>query len=380
LLNNLLGKMKIKCDYRDRGCPVVTALEGLREHTDNCPFSLRLCNKCYCLSKVSHNCVEELLALNKKESERCEELRQEKRSFDEMRDKLVAENATLRKDNDRLKAELKKFTDKSGNSQSDGCVAGSGGGGGGGGGAGGRPYRSGSKRESPSRGPMAGLTPIPRTSSTQSLMGGELGRPTIYEMLTEGRRHLNQRVTITESNTDEMAANKIVAVVKNELRFNNNMYYICQNIVYKLDHELGSSWCVITNYNKLGHNYTNSSCYVKLKFGKLTFKIYRTKFLDVPLMRRRVRDGKIQAKIRVFDTDMTESMIKYVENITFTALKKHKTLKSIAGEVKTKMDEEYGGHWNCFAHNFGDYCLNRKDKTFISFDVDELKITVFQAN
>ncbi|CAG2169304.1 unnamed protein product [Oppiella nova] len=360
LLNNLLGKMRITCNFRDRGCPVVMPLESLRQHTDKCPFSIRLCNKCFCLCKINHNCVEELMALNKKESERYEELMREKHSSDKMRDQLMDENMALKKEMQELRKNFEKITHK---------------------------YTKQLETFSPNElgkpkpFGLAAPHPLVRTNSTQSLReAGDMRPPSIYEMLSEARKHLNQRVSVTECNTTEEAANKVVDCVKNEIRNNNNMYYICQNIVYKLDLELGSSWCVITNWNKQGHNYTNSSCYVKLKFGKLTFKIYRTKFLDVPLLRRRVRDGKIVAKIQIFDTDMSDSMIKFVETVTFVALRKHKTMRLIAGEVKSKMDAEYSGQWNCFAHNFGDYCVNKKEKTFISFDVDELKITLFQAN
>ena len=60
-------------------------------------------------------------------------------------------------------------------------------------------------------------------------------------MISEARKYVDQRVSITESNTDEEVAKRIVEIVKNEIRLRNNMYLICQNIVYKLDEEFGSS-------------------------------------------------------------------------------------------------------------------------------------------
>ena len=38
-LKNSLGKLKIKCDYHDRGCPDVVLLENIQEHVDQCEFS-----------------------------------------------------------------------------------------------------------------------------------------------------------------------------------------------------------------------------------------------------------------------------------------------------------------------------------------------------
>ena len=39
LLKNSLGKLKIKCEYHDRGCPDVVQLENLQRHVDQCDFS-----------------------------------------------------------------------------------------------------------------------------------------------------------------------------------------------------------------------------------------------------------------------------------------------------------------------------------------------------
>ena len=38
-LRKSLGKLKIKCDHHDRGCPDVVLLENLQRHVDQCDFS-----------------------------------------------------------------------------------------------------------------------------------------------------------------------------------------------------------------------------------------------------------------------------------------------------------------------------------------------------
>ena len=102
--------------------------------------------------------------------------------------------------------------------------------------------------------------------------------------------------------------------------------------------------------------------------------------LDVVLLRRRFREGKIKRCINIFDTDMSPEQGKIVERVTFDVIEKSKSLKAIVRHIQLKLESEFGGHWNCFAHSFGDYCIHKRKGSFISFSVDELKLTIFQHN
>ncbi|CAB4023733.1 E3 ubiquitin- ligase NRDP1-like [Paramuricea clavata] len=47
-LNNYLSKLRINCDYANRGCPQFTSVEELKNHVANCGFSPVLCSKEEC--------------------------------------------------------------------------------------------------------------------------------------------------------------------------------------------------------------------------------------------------------------------------------------------------------------------------------------------
>ncbi|XP_054152778.1 protein zyg-11 homolog A-like [Oppia nitens] len=72
ILVNLLSNLKIKCDFSDKGCPLVTTVQLLAEHTANCPYNVQQCRRC--LSNYTtgaqqpseHNCLKSMTELNHK--------------------------------------------------------------------------------------------------------------------------------------------------------------------------------------------------------------------------------------------------------------------------------------------------------------------------
>jgi len=56
-------------------------LEDVTQHTLNCTNGRKLCTECHCICKPQHNCVEELLSLNKKENQRIDSLEKEMNSL-----------------------------------------------------------------------------------------------------------------------------------------------------------------------------------------------------------------------------------------------------------------------------------------------------------
>ena len=53
VLNNMLSKLKINCDYASRGCPEFTCLEDLETHVVNCGYAPVLCSNAECGMEIN---------------------------------------------------------------------------------------------------------------------------------------------------------------------------------------------------------------------------------------------------------------------------------------------------------------------------------------
>ncbi len=74
----MLGKLKIKCDFREKGCKEILVLENLAQHLLSCRYNVdktKKCKKCLCDAKSSHDCVKALMELNKKANEEIDSLK-----------------------------------------------------------------------------------------------------------------------------------------------------------------------------------------------------------------------------------------------------------------------------------------------------------------
>lgn len=54
VLTNYLSKLKIKCDYAQRGCPELIRVENLKTHVANCVFAPVLCSNENCGFEISN--------------------------------------------------------------------------------------------------------------------------------------------------------------------------------------------------------------------------------------------------------------------------------------------------------------------------------------
>ncbi|CAG2170008.1 unnamed protein product [Oppiella nova] len=61
VLMNMLGKLKIRCDFKDKGCKEVVNLEDLTQHAVKCKYNVE--------TKSGHDCIKSLLELNRKANE-----------------------------------------------------------------------------------------------------------------------------------------------------------------------------------------------------------------------------------------------------------------------------------------------------------------------
>ncbi|CAG2172590.1 unnamed protein product [Oppiella nova] len=69
---NIMGKLQIKCEYRDNGCPDVVPLEQLAQHVQHCPHNM--CAQCHCIRNAGHDCVQSLLDVNRRANRQIESL------------------------------------------------------------------------------------------------------------------------------------------------------------------------------------------------------------------------------------------------------------------------------------------------------------------
>jgi hypothetical protein len=102
--------------------------------------------------------------------------------------------------------------------------------------------------------------------------------------------------------------------------------------------------------------------------------------MNVQLIRQRFRAGKIKREITILRTDMSQTMITDLKRITFSAIEKSETLTEISSDIKNQMESRHGGQWNCFIFSFfGNFAVSRVIGKYITYELAELTITVFQA-
>ncbi|CAG2107840.1 unnamed protein product [Medioppia subpectinata] len=77
VFENMLGRLNIRCDYADNGCPEVMSLNGLAQHADRCPYDTFKCKHCFCKQKSGHDCIQALLALNRNAKQEIARLKQQ---------------------------------------------------------------------------------------------------------------------------------------------------------------------------------------------------------------------------------------------------------------------------------------------------------------
>jgi hypothetical protein len=102
--------------------------------------------------------------------------------------------------------------------------------------------------------------------------------------------------------------------------------------------------------------------------------------MNVPLIRQRFRTARIKREITILRTDMSQTMITDLKRITFSAIEKCETLTEISSEIKSQMESRYEGQWNCFIFSFfGNFAVSRVVGKYITYELAELTITVFQT-
>ncbi|XP_054153477.1 uncharacterized protein LOC128952157 isoform X2 [Oppia nitens] len=382
---NMLGKLKIKCDFRDKGCKEVISLEDLSNHVIKCRYNvqkeIKKCKKCFCeIQKTGHDCIKALLELNRKANGEIETLKRKPQpsavplrapappvptvtptrptsllTTSSVLSASLREQSLLREIRE-LKAEkenfLKTIQDLT-NSQ-----------------------------ELTTR--ISALPPINQrvaaiTVNSQSV----LPEMSEQEIFNECRKHLWSHEVMQNEMNKEMTQ-KVLSIVRSQIKEYNSVFLVCKNIVESLNDEFGHRWHCSADYKMGLKSYFmfESGFLIKVKFGLLFFEIYKTQFLNVQTMRKRFKNGKIKREIQILKTDMKQSMISDVKKITFAAIEKSETLTALSSEIKTHMEKRYPERkWQCFMFGyFGVFGIHHTCGSFISFDVGQLTVTLFQAS
>ncbi|XP_054155340.1 uncharacterized protein LOC128953840 [Oppia nitens] len=325
---NILGKLQIKCDFQDKGCNEVISLEDLSNHVNNnCRYNSSKSLITETISVLTANLsVESLLR-------EIHELKAEKKNFL----KTIQELTDSQEDLTTSMSNLQLINNQS----------------------------------------VATNTGI----SSQSVSQPELSE---LEIIIECRKHLWSPQVIHNMMNREITE-KVLSIVRSEINGNNSLFMICQNIFNELNDEFGYLWHCRADYRNGSENCFSYELgyYLRVKFSSLVFDIYKTQYLNVDQLRKRLRNGKLKREIQIVKTNMTHSMISMVNEIIFAAIDKSvETIAGLASEMKYRMDRQYpAGKWHCFMYekSFGGYNIHPKHDSLITFEVADLKVTLFQA-
>jgi E3 ubiquitin-protein ligase NRDP1 len=116
VLNNMLSKLKINCDYASRGCPEFTCVEGLETHVANCEFAPVFCSNENCgmeinkQDQVHHE--TEVCGYRKVKCHDCGQTREVVGTLKETLMKLDGKGQTAEKKMENNHAEMKKIVGK----------------------------------------------------------------------------------------------------------------------------------------------------------------------------------------------------------------------------------------------------------------------------
>ena len=109
----------------------------------------------------------------------------------------------------------------------------------------------------------------------------------LKDIITELRKNMkNLRIIERNAHISYEMSNKIVDIICIELQYNDNIFHVCKNIVYKLDHEFGSSWSCLVQFKYSAQDFSPCSSFVKVMFGSVIFKVCRSKYVNIPTIFR----------------------------------------------------------------------------------------------
>ncbi|CAG2109170.1 unnamed protein product, partial [Medioppia subpectinata] len=366
----------------------VVNLEDLIQHTTKCKYNVdknvKKCKKCFCEQKSGHDCIKSLLELNRKANEEIDALKRKPMAtsppvrqpapqppmpvvsapvrpmslFNTGGAASALREQQLMREINELKTEkmnfLKTIQDLSNTAPT--------------------------------------VTP---TNNTVINNNQRLSQPEPKPLFTSSSEISEQEIfnscrkqlwspEVLQNEMNKEVTQKLMTIVRAQIKEYNSIFVVCKNITEKLNEEFGHRWHCLADH-KNGHKsyFTYEPGYlINIKFGLLFFEIYKTQFLSVQTMRQRFKSGKIKREIQILRTDMKQSMIADVKKITFAAVDKSDTLTAVSSEIKTQMEKRYPQHmWQCFIFGyFGVFGIHHTCGTFISFDVGQLTVTLFQAN
>lgn len=363
---NMLGKLKIRCEFK--GCKEIVLLEEIIKHKTKCRYNVEMetkkCKKCFSdfTSKSSHDCIKALLELNKKANEEIETLKRSSRVMSGTSSSMTSAQSLAQNTREQsLMREIRELKTENENFL--------------------KTFQEMSNLEhnkSSKSGNLSFFQPKTHQTNSSIISSSEISEQEIFNL---ARKHL-WNPDIPQNDLNKEMTNKLLTIVRAQIKEYNSIFVVSKNIVEKMNAEFGNRWHCMASFRKPIISYY---CYepghlIKLKFGELQFEIYKTQFLNVNQMKNRFRNGKIKRVINILRTDMKQSMISDVKKIVFSAIERSESLTNISSELKTQMEKRYPGKWQTFIFAyFGVFGIEHLSGTFISFDLDNLTITLFQA-
>ncbi|CAG2112960.1 unnamed protein product [Medioppia subpectinata] len=213
LLLNVLSKLEISCDFKDKGCPEVVTLEQLPKHVSQCLYNIIKCYKCFCdyHSNGGHECVQSLLQLNKTANKVVEDLKTE-------RDQL-----------------LEQIKQMSANQSI--------------------PIIQNSRR----------LPQFPSLPTTSNPMANVISE---YEAIVSSRSQ-SSLIQIVENNLTEEMSGVVMSITSEQIHENTSLSIICENIVHKLNDTFGREWQCSAGFRTGHHSYRDfkPQFHLRIHFG-----------------------------------------------------------------------------------------------------------------
>ncbi|CAG2100194.1 unnamed protein product, partial [Medioppia subpectinata] len=318
LVTNTLGRFKIRCDYWAHGCQDVVKLDDLTKHTVDCRYKDAKCPKCQCDRTSGHDCIVALLAeSNQFKKKYSGELAVYKAFINKAKVEIEALKQALKRANDALK-----------NAHA--------------------------------------------TNNTDD----EVHIPD-HELLVVCRRQLSTPEFLTNTMDTEMTA-KTLAIIRAQVTKQKNLFNVCKQIANDMDEEFGTSWHCLADRGKAGVAYytPDRSTFMRVKIASITLILFRT--VTSRLDSQIIDDDDID----IVQDDMKPIILEMVREITCEAIESADTLDEIAKNIKNKMKSRYYLYdWQCFVglrNSIGRH-VTYQPNSFISYDLDELRVVLFQA-
>jgi hypothetical protein len=184
------------------------------------------------------------------------------------------------------------------------------------------------------------------------------------------------KIEINEMTEDmkDFVLGKALSVIGQKMNYNQ----IAEKLTTGMNHEFGSKWiCLVGPIGLVSQFEAEVGSKIWFSYEStqiILFKPLRSTDIDL------IKDArKSFPKYKILKNEMAESMKEHAVTLTSVALNKFDDFKSIAANISSSFKILYGHTWNCYvSRKYIDYATEYIPNTFISFEIEEIQITMFQ--